>query len=76
MLTSIGDALHGHFHVLLQIVEILLFQSQGISKLSGLSFQNKVLFREVLRSHLVKQLLSLNVFEIKLIDIFLHEVHL
>jgi len=55
MVVAVGNALHCHLHVLLQVIEIRLLQGQCICQLSRLSLQNEVLAGKVLGFHLVQK---------------------
>lgn len=49
---GISDSLQGHLHVLLEVIDVLLLQIELFDQLNILSFQNQVLFGEVLAPHL------------------------
>ena len=76
MVLGVRNALHGQLHVLLQVIKVLLLESQLVSKLGCLSLQQQVLFSEILSLHLLQQLLGLQVLEVDLVEVLFEQLHL
>ena len=74
MIMSVWNWLHSHFHVVFQVIKILLLKSERICQLHSLSLKYKILFSKVLAPHLIEQLLRFWVFKIHLFYVFLKHV--
>jgi hypothetical protein len=69
VVAAVADALHGQFHVLLQVVQVRLLQSECIGELSSLSLEDQVLAGKVLSFHLVEKPLRVKVLVVQLVDV-------